>query len=277
MLSDCFGFMNIFKKLFKKKKKTLGIALGSGGSKGMALIGILRAFDEENIFFDFVAGTSIGSVVGAMYAAGYSSASMVGYLNEINLFALTNLVKYTLVGKTVEGVFDDVVGGSTFEDLSLPYAAIAADLKTGEQAVIKSGKVSKAMRASSAVPPMLKPVEIDGRMLVDGACVNSVPSDVVKSMGADFVIGVNLSADDPTNVKMKTTLDEKYPDHGIKFCDRFTAGRKFSDYLLEPDLKNYSSATISKAKLQEMYETGYELAKAKMPEIKALLKKKKII
>jgi len=269
--------MNIFRKLFKKKKKTLGIALGSGGAKGMAHIGILRAFDEENISFDFVAGTSIGSVVGAMYAAGYSSASMVGYLKEVDLFALTNLVKYTIAGKTVESVFDDVVGGAAFEDLSLPYAAIAADLKTGEQVVIKSGKVSKAMRASSAVPPMLKPVEVGGRILVDGACVDSVPADVVKNMGADFVVGVNLSSDDDTNVKMKTTLDEKYPGHGVKFCDRFTAGRKFSDYILAPDLKNYSAGTISREKLEEMYEIGYELAKAKMPEIKALLKKKNII
>ena len=96
--------INILNNLFKKKKKKLGLALGSGGAKGMAHVGILRAFDEEDISFDCVAGTSIGSVIGAMYAAGYSSASMIKYLDELDFFAAQTIVKLTLTGKSVEDI-----------------------------------------------------------------------------------------------------------------------------------------------------------------------------
>lgn len=268
--------INILNKLFKKKKKKLGLALGSGGAKGMAHVGILRAFDEEGISFDCVAGTSIGSVIGAMYAAGYSSASMIKYLDELDFFAAQTIVKLTLTGKSVEDIFGDVIGGSSFDDLLIPFAAVATDLKTGEEVVIKSGSVAKAMRASSAIPPVLKPASVNGKMLIDGAYVNSVPSDVVKNMGADIVIGVNLSAHLPFNDRIKAALDEKYPDNGVKICDRAMAGRVYSDVLLTPDLQDYSSATVSKAKLNEIYEIGYETAKSKMSEITGLLKKNKI-
>jgi len=269
--------MLFFRRLFKKKRKKLGLALGSGGAKGMAHIGILTAFDEEGISFDIVAGSSIGSVIGAMYAAGYSSSAMVKYISEIDVFAAQTIVKMTLTGKTVESIFDDVVGGSEFDDLDLPYAAIAADLYTGEQVVIRSGRVSRAMRASSAIPPVLKPVEWEGRTLIDGAYVNSVPSDVVKQMGADFVIGVNLSAELPTNEIIKARLDAKYPDNGVLLCDRAKNGRDFSDVLLNPDLHEFSAASVSKEKLGDMFEIGYRLAKSQMPEIKEKLKKSKII
>lgn len=268
--------ITIFNNLFKKKKKKLGLALGSGGAKGMAHVGILRAFDEEGISFDCVAGTSIGSVIGAMYAAGYSSASMIKYLDELDFFAAQTIVKLTLTGKSIEDIFGDVIGGSSFEDLLIPFAAVATDLKTGDEVVIKSGSVAKAMRASSAIPPVLKPASVDGKILIDGAYVNSVPSDVVKNMGADIVIGVNLSAHLPFNDQIKATLDEKYPDNGVKICDRAMAGRVYSDVLLTPDLHGYSSATVSKTKLNEMYEIGYETAKSKMSEITDLLKKNKI-
>lgn len=268
--------MAFFDSLFnKKKKKQLGLALGSGGAKGMAHIGVIRAFDEEGISFDYVAGASIGSVVGAMYAAGYSSASMIKYLTESEVFTAQTIIKLTLAGKTVEDIFSEVIGGSSFDDLPLPYAAVATDLKSGEEVVLRSGSVAKAMRASSAIPPVLKPVEIDGALLIDGAYVNSVPANVVKQMGADFVIGVNLSAELPTNEKIKLVLDEKYPENGVKICDRALPGRAYSDFMLAPELGEFSAATVSRAKLNEMYEKGYETAREHMPEILELLKKNK--
>lgn len=269
--------INFFRRFFVKKKKKLGLALGSGGAKGMAHVGVIRAFDEENISFDVVAGASIGSVVGGMYAAGYSSSAMVAYLSQSEIFTAQTLVKLTLAGKTVEDVFSEMIGGATFDELAIPYAAVAADVKSGEQVVITQGSVARAMRASSAIPPVLKAVESDGRLLVDGAYVNSVPADVAKSLGADFVVGVNLSAELPTNELIKPALDARYPENSIAVCDRAKAGRMFSDILLEPDLREYSSATVAKQKLEEMYEAGYEAAKARMPEIKAELKKLKII
>lgn len=269
--------INFFRKYFGKKKKKLGLALGSGGAKGMAHVGVIRAFDEEGISFDVVSGSSIGSVVGGMYAAGYSSSAMVAYLSQSELFAAQTLVKLTLSGKTVEDIFSDVIGGANFDELTLPFAAVAADVFSGEQVVIKEGSVARAMRASSAIPPVLKAVELDGRLLVDGAYVNSVPADVARGLGADFVIGVNLSADLPTNELIKNALDSKYPDNGIKLCDRAAVGRAFSNIMLEPDLREFSSATVAKQKLEEMYEIGYETAKSRMYEIKSELKRLKII
>ena len=269
--------INILNRLFKKKKKKLGLALGSGGARGMAHIGVLTAFDEEGIAFDVVAGSSIGSVVGGMYAAGYSSAAMMRYISEIDIFAAQQIVKTVLSGKTVEDIFAEITGGAEFDDLLLPYAAVATDLYNGGQVVIRSGSVAKAMRASSAVLPMLKPVELDGKTLIDGAYANSVPADVVKEMGADFVVGVNLSKENPTNEIIKNSLDAKYPKNGVVLCDRAAPGRNFSDVLLEPDLKNFSVATVTKSGLNKMFEEGYETAKAKMPEIKAELKKRKFI
>ena len=114
-------------------------------------------------------------------------------------------------------------------------------------------------------------------MLSGGAYANSVPADVVKEMGADFVVGVNLSKENPTNEIIKNSLDAKYPKNGVVLCDRAAPGRNFSDVLLEPDLKNFSVATVTKSGLNKMFEEGYETAKAKMPEIKAELKKRKFI
>lgn len=269
-----FNFFNFLKRNSPPPKK--GIALGSGGAKGMAHIGVLKALDEENINFDVVCGTSIGSVVGGMYAAGYSSASMIQYISDLSFFEPQSLIKLKLAGKTVESLLDEIMGGAHFDELLLPFAAIATDYKKGEEVAITNGNVAKAMRASSAIPPLLKAIEIDGKSLVDGAFLNSVPSDVCKKMGANFVIGVNLSANVPNNDRIKPVLDELYKDNNVPYTDRAKAGRQFSDVLITPDLSEFSSATLSKDKFEKMFEIGYDAAKAKIPEIKEKLKKAKM-
>ena len=106
---------DFFKRIFNKTTpKKLGLALGSGGAKGMAHIGAIRAFDEEGISFDVVTGTSIGSIVGGMYAAGFSSAAMLKYVSELELLSVQTLIKMKLAGKTTEKLLDEIMGGATF-------------------------------------------------------------------------------------------------------------------------------------------------------------------
>ena len=257
--------------LSAKKHVRIGLALGSGGLKGFAHIGALKAFDEEGITFDVVAGTSIGSIVGAMYACGYSWTEMFSFLREFKVLSPSTLVSFTFKRETVASLMDDMLGGKYFEDTSIPFAAVATDINKGEEVVMKHGSLATALAASSAIPPMFKAVERNGVKLVDGAYVNAVPSDVVKDLGADVVIGISLS-DQDTNATIKTALDGAYKGNRVPVCDRLKAGREFSDYLLEPDLSLYKSTSVGS--VDEMYAIGYETAKSAMPEIKAVLRSK---
>ncbi|MBP5372872.1 MAG: patatin-like phospholipase family protein [Clostridia bacterium] len=207
-----------------KKHVRIGLALGSGGAKGFALIGALKAFEEEGIKFDVVAGTSIGSIVGAMYACGYSWSEMFSFLREFNVLSPSNLVALTLKRATVASILDGMLGGKHFEETLLPFAAIATDINKGEEVIMKHGSLATALAASSAIPPIFKPVERNGVKLVDGAYVNSVPSDVVKEMGADVVIGVSLS-DTDFNTGIKIALDNAYKGNKVPICNRLKAGR----------------------------------------------------
>ncbi|MBO7368698.1 MAG: patatin-like phospholipase family protein, partial [Clostridia bacterium] len=254
-----------------KKHVRIGLALGSGGAKGFALIGALKAFEEEGIEFDVVAGTSIGSIVGAMYACGYSWSEMFSFLWEFNVLSPSNLVALTLKRATVASILDGMLGGKHFEETLLPFAAIATDINKGEEVVMKHGSLATALAASSAIPPIFKPVERNGVKLVDGAYVNSVPSDVVKEMGADVVIGVSLS-DTDFNTGIKIALDNAYKGNKVPICNRLKAGRENSDILIEPDLSAYKSTSVGAA--NEMYSIGYEATKNAMPMIKKTLKEK---
>ena len=264
---------NVFKK--EKTNKKLGLALGSGGAKGMAHIGILRAFEEEDINFDIVTGCSIGSIVGGLYARGFSTANMLNSLKELKLYDPQSVVYYKLQGFSVKKLLNDMLGGVDFDELILPFAAVASDIDNGEQVILNEGNVAAAMAASSAIPPVFRAVEINGKRLVDGAYFNNVPADVCKNMGAGTVIGVALSTDTPKNDKIKPALDALYRGNKIPVCDRASAGKQNSDIYLAPDLSAYTSSSYKG--LDDMYEIGYEYAKTKMPEIKAFLRSKKII
>ena len=271
-------FLRLLKKIFsrfkKNKIKKLGLALGSGGAKGFFHVGALRAFEEEGITFDVISGSSIGAIVGALYASGFSSSSMVEYFKQLNLTDPMTLIKMKLSGMTVEKVLDRAFAGSNIEDLPLPFGAVAVDLYAGTQVDLTSGNTAKAVCASSAIPPLFKSVEINGKMLVDGAFLNNVPADLARKLGADFVLGINLGSNEPTNKNILVALTNSYKNHGVKETDRSLMGKNNGDFIFEPNLENYSSTSIDK--LNELYEEGYEYAKKVMPEVKKILKRAKI-
>lgn len=267
------GIADFFKKFFKKKKPKLGVALGCGGAKGLALIGVMKAFEEAGITFDVAVGSSIGSVVSGMYAAGISPEEMLSYLKEYRLSDPKSLVMLKLKGYTVERLLSDITGGRSFDELKIPYSAVCADLDSGEEVDLTMGDVAKAMRASCAILPVFSPVEINGKRLIDGGYVNAVPASVARRLGADVVIGVNLCSDD-FNTESKISLDKSYKVNGIKLQDRVKSGKENSDYFLKPELDSYSTYDIGA--FDSMYRIGYENAKKAIPEIIEVLKKKGI-
>lgn len=178
----------------------VGLALGVGGARGLAHIGVLKVLEREGISIDFLAGTSAGGVIAAGYAAGlgaeYMEREALRLRQTRNLLALVlppTLSGMGLVsGKRVLDYFARHLEKKSFGDLTIPLALIAADLETGEEVVLQSGSVAEAVRATMSLPGVLPPFEVDGRLLIDGGATNPVPADTVRAMGADVVIAVDV-------------------------------------------------------------------------------------
>lgn len=180
-----------------KRNQKIGIALSGGATLGAAHIGVLQVLEREGIRPDIVAGTSAGALVGAIYCAGVP-------LNELEKIFVSmkwpSLLKFKITDpislfdmQPMDDVIKKIIGDCDFKDLSIPFAAIGCDLMTGEKVVLDHGPVAPAIRASASVPGIFKPVEIDGRMLVDGGVVDNLPVEQLKIMGAGFTIASDVS------------------------------------------------------------------------------------
>ena len=260
-------------KLFgrRKNEKRLGLGLGGGGAKGSVHLGALRAFEEEGIRFDVVAGTSIGSFIGALYAHGYTAGEIEAILIGSDLDDVKSFLMARISGVGIDGILAKSTGNMEFEDLKIPYAAVAVDLASGEKVVFTDGVLSKCMGASCAIPPYFKAVEYLGRRFVDGAYADVIPCDVAKELGADFVIGIDLTGNRRSSARSKKTLDEMYPNNGVRVCDPSAEGYAACDYMLAPDLKGFGATNVGA--MGEMFDIGYFFAKEHMAEIKTALKK----
>ena len=162
----------------------VGLVLGGGGAKGAAEIGVLKVIEEVGIPIDYIAGTSIGSIVGGMYAMGTRSRQLDSlFVNQDWLVLFTNNVREFLSKVTQQ---------KHFNELEIPFRCVAADVYANEEVVMSEGLLCDAMRASMSIPGVFKPVIQGGRMLMDGGLLNNLPVDVVKAMGADVVIAIDL-------------------------------------------------------------------------------------
>ena len=183
-----------------KKKNKIGLALGTGSARGWAHIGVINALNEANIKVDYVAGVSIGAVVGAVYAAGNIDAlkDVALQLNWKQILSFIDIVfpKSGLIdGNKIADFIRMYIKAKNIEDLPLPFCAVSTDLTTGKEIIIKKGDIVEAVRASISTPGIFTPVIKDNMTLVDGGIVNSVPVSVVRKMGADIVIAVDLTHD----------------------------------------------------------------------------------
>ena len=260
------SFWEKFKSLFKKKPAPefkLGLALGSGGAKGYAELGALYAFEENGIEFDVIAGTSIGSVIGAFYSAGYSSTDCLELLKSVDVSEIKNLFMIKMDTLKLFKVIDRTIGNLDIEELKKPFRAVATVLDTGEEYEFKSGSVAQALCASSAYPPFFKPVIADGKALIDGAFSNSVPADKVKEMGADYIVGIDLSSHVKSSGGLLSMI---FPEFNGGAEEPWKKGYENADIMLHPDLTAYKPVSFSAA--NKMFEIGYACASEHMAEIK---------
>ncbi len=250
------------------KKNVIGLTLGGGGAKGYFHVGVLSALQDKNIKFQAVSGTSIGSIVGAMYALGYSPKDMCALIKEMGITKPSFMLSMKLKNVPLKKVIERVLGERNFSELKMPFIAVATNLDTGAEERISSGDLCLALSASSTIPPAYKYVNLFGKRLVDGGFTNSVPVNAVKELGAKKVLAVDLSAHIPMNYKSLKILDKVYPFHNVKRGWR-SREKNVADILLEPDLSDYSM--LSFKRFDTLYELGYETVIKNITEIKKKL------
>ncbi len=255
---------------YKKLKFKLGLALSGGGARGLAHIGVFKAFEEEHIRFDYVTGTSVGSIFGALYAAGISVDSMMEQCAKVKQGDILNgIFKVNSDSQNIANVANRLLNHCGFADLKTPFSAVAVDIVSGDEIVLDSGDVATAVAASSAVPVIFKPMRIGERVLVDGGLLNNMPADVCRRMGAEVVIGVDLN-----HARGKGTASDKLLPTALAVWNITTKGTMYkgyynSDFVITPELACFKRTDLDN--LEQMVDEGYRATKQAMPEIKKLL------
>lgn len=168
------------------------LAFGGGAAKGLAHVGVLKGLDEDGVVLEAVAGTSMGSIIGAFAAQGLGGREMEALIGAIDWVRLGRIMVTSASGAAFHGMLRETFGGILIEDLGVPYAAVCADLDTGEMVVLHSGDLAEAVCASSSVPGILPSRYIDGRRLVDGAVVEPVPVTAASAMSSGEVLAVSV-------------------------------------------------------------------------------------
>jgi len=185
--------------MWRKKNKKVGLALGSGSARGWAHIGAIEAIEEAGIPIHYVAGTSIGAFVGAVYATGYLDslkqfALQMDWKKVLSYFDVVFPRSGLMDGKKIHELFSLHTEARTFDDFKIPVKVIATDLNTGKKEILDSGNIIESIRASVSVPGVFTPVHLNDKWLVDGGLVDPVPIKVVRDMGADVVIAIDLNS-----------------------------------------------------------------------------------
>ena len=252
-------------------KLKIGLALGGGAAKGFAHIGVIKMLETSGIHVDVVAGTSAGSVVGALYASGMDPFQLQqtafgldeAKIRDVRLFS-GGLVR----GKALQDYVNHLVHHQPIERLKLPFAAVATQLETGQRTVFVSGNTGQAVRASSSIPGVFEPVEIRGRHYVDGGVVSPVPVDAARQLGANFVIAVDISArPGGTNPQGMFNIMAQ----SITIMGRELARQEIAraDVVIRPDLSGIGPADFEQR--DEAILAGEKAALAAIPAIRAKL------
>jgi NTE family protein len=272
----------------KKNEKKIGLALGSGGVKGLAHIGVIKTLIKNDIPIDFIAGASVGSLIGAGYAA-------YGDIEKIEEIILGTNWRYALSlldpawkggiikGKKVKKLLKQWLPDITFSDLKIPLTVIATDIFTGKKINLNKGDLISAIMASSAVPPVFKPVEFEDKILVDGGLSNPVPADIAKKMGSDIVIAVNLDSGrfngNSTN-SHKKSAEISLTKVSIRALNimRFYLSEKYldmADITIEPFVPEIGLIGWNKffdhSQVEKIIKTGEDAANDALPKIRECL------
>ena len=258
----------------EQKRVKVGLVLSGGGAKGFAHIGVLKVLEDAGVKIDFIGGTSMGAVVGGLYASGYNAAQLDSIFRETNfdellsdyiprasknfyekrnddLYALSlpfNDFKIGIPKALSKGLYNfnllsrltrNVRHIRDFNQLPTPFLCIGSNIETGEQVILDRGNLAQAMIASAAFPSLFSPVEIDGKLLVDGGVTNNYPIDEIKKLGADVIIGVDVQNDLLDRYSLKDATKILVQITNLHSIEKMKANVKKTDIYIKPDIKNY--------------------------------------
>jgi len=249
----------------------LVLALGGGAARGFAHVGVIKTLESHGIVPDMVVGTSAGSVVGALYAAGYSGFELQKQamkLEEGSIADWSLPARGVLKGEALQKFINEAVKSQPLEHLKKPFAAVATDLKSGEAVLFRSGNTGMAVRASSSVPGVFQPVSINGREYVDGGLVSPVPVRAARAMGGEVVIAVDISSK-PANARISGLMDVLLQTFAIMGSHLGQEELKEADVVIRPDIPGIGS-TDFKSRNDAILE-GERAAQAALPQIRAKL------
>lgn len=252
-------------------KKT-GIAFGGGGTRGIAHLGAIRVFQENNISFDMVAGNSAGAIAGALYAADIPWEQLYDFVLNLRdknvLPKRPHLISY-MSPEIIERLADCFLKDMTFDDLHRPFCAVAVDLKQGTLDTLCQGGVSKALSASCAVPGVFQPVCIGDKVYIDGGTLRSIPTRELRDMGADTVVGINLNADRSRGTESLKRIDVFLTAYNLSTNINSAVCERYADLMLRPDLDGYARHSFKS--IENMLQTGEDAVKERLDDLKAVL------
>lgn len=249
----------------------VGLALSAGAFRGFCHLGVLQVLTAAGIPVDFIAGTSMGAVVGAFYAAGLDLDMLARVVEKLRLRHLVDPAlprRGLFLGNKITEIMHLFLKNITFDRLHPPLAVVATDLRQGKEVVLQEGKVVEAIRASMAVPGIFTPVHIEDRILVDGGLVNRVPVSVVRTMGAEIVIAVKISLP-LTQKRLNTMPDILLQSFNIMQMQIMEYKLQDADVVIDPDVGQYSSSRLDC--VSDCIAEGARAARRALPRIRSLL------
>lgn len=252
-----------------------GLVLGAGSARGLAHIGVLQVLRENNITFDFIIGSSMGAMIGGIYACGtdlYMLAKMAHYMDTSVLFDVKVPRLGFIAGEKITEFLNLVTKQKNFADLLMPLLVVATDLVSGREVVIDSGNVAEAVRASISIPGVFTPVKKDGMVLVDGAVLDRLPVTEAVRKGAEVVIAVDVTFGEKKKVAISNALDVIMVSLDIMQKQQFDSVSTTADILIQPEVGGFAPQDFDCA--GEIIEAGRRAATSKIDEIRDLIRKK---
>jgi NTE family protein len=254
------------------KIPSIGLALGGGFARGIAHIGVLKVLEEENIPVGFVAGTSVGALIGAAYCSGVCPADLEKIASKVRF---RDLARWTLsrygfaTNLRMINFLNQILKVKTFEELRIPLAITATDFASGEGVVFRTGSLVDPVRASCAYPGVFLPVSINGRLLVDGMLAHALPTTPLREMGADRVIAVSLKSNWATGEAPKHVFEVIGQCFAIAQNMNSALARQSADLVIEPDVTGYRYDDFEHS--AELVRLGERFTRAALPEIRKWL------
>lgn len=266
----------------KRDRPKVGLVLSGGGAKGLAHIGALKVIEKSGVQIDYIAGTSMGAIIGGLYASGYTAAQLDSIFNRTNFSKLiqdelpreaktfyereesekyafsfpfnnfkltfpTGISKgqniYNLLAQLTQHIKTD-----DFSQLKIPFFCMATNIETGKQVLLKQGNLAQAMSASGAIPTLFRPVEINGQLLTDGGVVNNYPIDELKKKPLDYIIGVDVQDSLYSREKLKSGLDVMTQVNNFRTIKAMETKREITDVYIRPDIKEFSVLSFDQGK-----------------------------